>query len=163
MIYVKNWLTSVSLFHKPCFRYRFANKVLSMSYSVSHKLSYLLTYCHVVVHLSEMTVTIVTVTLACHGRFISYCVWSDWWCKDAETNFPMSLIQFALLSGNWLLQINKKKSNNTVEKWSRDMNEKVIGEEIQMSNKCIMWCSTSYETFSCLSLVKYLNDWQHPK
>lgn len=36
----------------------------------------------------------------------------------------MSLAQAALLSGNLLLQINKKKSNNIVEKWSRDMNKK---------------------------------------
>lgn len=73
MIYVKDsaWFTSVAPFHKPFFGYRFAKEVLSMGCSVLHKLNYFLTHCYVVVQHSEITVTIVTVSLAWHGRFIS--------------------------------------------------------------------------------------------
>lgn len=42
----------------------------------------------------------------------------------------MGLAQPAMVSGNLPLQINKKKSNNTVEKRSRDRNKKITEEEI---------------------------------
>lgn len=41
-----------------------------------------------------------------------------------QRQFSLSLAQPALLSGNLFLQINMKKSNSAVEKWSRDINKK---------------------------------------
>lgn len=76
MRYVKDsaWFTSVSLSHKPFFRFRFAEKVV-MGPSMGlggrggslHELNYFLTLCLVVVHHSEMALPVRCV--ACHRRF----------------------------------------------------------------------------------------------
>lgn len=70
MMYIKDpaWFTGVSVFHKLFFRCRFAEELLSMGCGVLHELNCFLTHCHVVVHHSEITVT---VSLACHRKFIS--------------------------------------------------------------------------------------------